>query len=54
MNIKNVLPGWESLEMVVSHMQNTKVCVTCQHGHTLISEPVICEVEFLQNAVALL
>lgn len=40
--------------MVVSHVQNAKVCVAGQHGHTLVREPVVCEVEFLQDTVALL
>lgn len=50
----NVLPGWERLQMVVSHVQNTKMRVSRQHGHALVSEAVVCEVEFLQDTVALL
>lgn len=40
--------------MVVSHVQDAEVCVAGQHGHTLVREPVVGEVEFLQDAVALL
>lgn len=40
--------------MVVGHVQNTEVRVARQHGHTLICQPVVGQVELLQDAVALL
>lgn len=52
--ISSLIPGREGLEMVVGHVQNTEVRVACQHWHTLICEPVIGQVELLQDAVALL
>lgn len=40
--------------MVVGHVQDPEVRMACQHGHTLVCQPVIGEVELLQDAVALL
>lgn len=40
--------------MVVGHVQHTEVCVARQHGDTLVRQPVVGQVEFLQDAVALL
>lgn len=40
--------------MVVGHVQDSEVCVAREHGHTLICEPVVGQVELLQDAVALL
>lgn len=48
------LPGWEGLEMIIGHVQNSKVCMAGQHWYTLVCQLIIGQVEFLQDAVALL
>lgn len=48
------VPRWKGLEMVVGHVQNSKVCVASEHGHTLVCQPVVGQVQLLQDAVAFL
>lgn len=40
--------------MVVGHVQNPEVCVAGEQGHTLVRQPVVGQVQLLQDAVAFL
>lgn len=40
--------------MVVGHVKNPKVRMARQHGHALVRQAVIGQIELLQDAVALL
>ncbi|KAG7275142.1 hypothetical protein CRUP_015796 [Coryphaenoides rupestris] len=49
-----LVPGREGLEVVVGHVQHAEVGVSREQRDTLVRQPVVGEVQFLEDAVALL
>ena len=48
------VPGREGLEVVVGHVEHAEVCVASEQRDTLVRQPVVSEIELLEDTVALL
>ena len=48
------VPGREGLEVVVGHVEHAEVCVAREQRDTLVRQPVVGEIELLEDTVALL